>query len=65
MTKKKKPTVQRPITQLRAERARNKRWRTVQVRLTHEEFARLEIEAGKANQTTSPFARELLRAALC
>ena len=49
--------------QIAAEQARNGRWKTISVRLTHSEYAKVEKTAALEGQTVAGLARGVIREA--
>ena len=49
--------------QIKAEQARNERWKTISVRLTHAEYEQVEKIAALEGQSVTGLARHVLRQA--
>lgn len=47
--------------QIKAEQARNERWKTISVRLTAEEYEAFRLAAAKHDQTPAGYARQKIR----
>lgn len=47
--------------QIKAEQARNERWKTIQVRLTPGEYEAFRLAAARHDQTVAGFARQQIR----